>query len=313
LKNEEVNVGNANPTDTYTQYEITLAPNEAYSITMDSLISGDLAQSLVWRTSNDNVKAERSELFAQKSGQTIVDICSASNGGGKDEENTYTILAQIIVNVSGEPVDAPLAESIKFRPVLVGDHHIADPNTAAELELNPNQEVQFAIEADPWYVPLELEWSSSNEDIFTVDKDTGLVKTLKKGTAYLEVTAKGYGRLKKSVKLKVGEEFYIVSYRLYDYYGGPEVIIPEDKNIFYLDTDCFKNNTEITKVVLPTTLLEISENAFEGCTSLKEVVIPAECGVVNNYAFNGCTSLRKITLLESEDAITGEKPIGAIS
>lgn len=312
---KETGATEANGNDTaYNVYEIKLAPKEVYSVTVDSSISGELAQALVWRSSSENVKTEKSELFALSAGTATIDVCKAYNSGEKDEENTYIVLARILVTVEGEAKDAPLAESIGFKPVLVGRGNLVDPDKvgSAGLEFNPNQTIQFEIESEPWYVPLELEWSSSNEAIFTVDEN-GLVTTKKKGTARLEVSAKGYDRLKKSVKIVVGEEFYIVSYVLYDYYGGAEVIIPDDKNIMRLDEECFQNNTQITKVVLPSTLMEISENAFRGCTNLKEVVIPAKCTVVHNYAFYGCTSLEKITLLESEDKVNGDKSTGAIT
>lgn len=313
LKETGATEANADGT-AYNVYEINLAPNEVYGVSVDSSISGELVQSLVWRSSSENVKAEKSELFALTAGESTIDICKAYNSGEKDEENTYIVLARILVKVEGAEKAAPLAESIGFKPVLVGTNYLVDPDKvgSAGLEFRPNKTIQFEVEADPWYVPLELEWRSSNEAIFTVDEN-GLVTTKKKGTARLEVSAKGYDRLKKSVKIVVGEEFYIVSYRLYDYYGGPEVIIPDDKNIMYLDKECFQNNTEITKVVLPTTLMEISENAFEGCTSLEEVVIPGKCTVIQNYAFKGCTSLKKITLLESEDKVNGDKSTGAIT
>ncbi len=311
LKSENVTTDNANGVP-YNVYELSLAANEVYATAIDSAISGELQQALVWRTDNDGVLAKESELFAVKNGSTIVNVCKAYNSGEREEENTYTILAQIVVNVGGTALDTPTADSIGFAPVLVGAYNLVDPDSGMELEFHPNDSIQFKVESDPWYVPLELEWSSSNPNIFTVDQN-GLVTTKKKGSAYLEVSAKGYSRLKKSVKLIVGEELNIISYRLYDYYGGPEVIIPEDKNVMYIDKECFQYNTEITKVVLPETLLEISEEAFRGCTSLKEVVIPASCPVVNNLAFYGCTSLEKIVLNKMKDDVTGELDIGAVT
>ncbi len=314
LQEENVTAGNENG-KAYNVYELDMAPNELYEVKLNALVTGELAQSLVWRTSNDGVLAKDSELFAAKSGETVIDICSAQNSGemknGELLENTYTVLAQIKVKVAGDPAKAPIAEKIEFAPVTVGKGYVLTPGEA-KIELHPNDKVQFRVEADPWYVPLELEWTSDNEKIFTVDEN-GLVTTLQKGSAWLEVKAKGYSRLKKSVKLFVGEELEITSYRLYDYHGGPEVVIPEDKNVMYLDSECFQNNTEITSVVLPTTLLEIAEDAFKGCTKLKRVVIPAECGTIGNNAFEGCTSLEEIVLLKMEDEITGELVTGAVT
>ncbi len=315
LKTENATSANAGG-EPYNVYELNLSANELYEVKFNSLLSGELAQALVWRVDGGCVKAKEGELFASENGEAIVNICSASNSGeivnDKFVDNEYVVLAQIKVKVSGEPLKAPVAEKIEFAPVVVGKGNILDPNGYDKIELHPNDEVQFRVEVEPWYVPLEFEWSSDNEKIFTVDEN-GLVSTLQKGAAWLEVKAKGYSRLQKAAKLFVGEELEIISYRLYEYYGGPEVVIPEDKNVMYLDSDCFQNNTEITSVVLPTTLMEIPEDAFKGCINLKRVVIPAECGTIKNNAFEGCTSLTELVLSKMEDEVTGELVTGAIT
>ena len=78
----------------------------------------------------------------------------------------------------------------------------------------------------------------------------------------------------------------------------------------------FKNNTLLTKVVLPKTLQTIGEFAFKGCSALKSVVIPegvrtilgsafalsgleeielpASLTTLGPYAFEGCSSLKLI-------------------
>ena len=61
------------------------------------------------------------------------------------------------------------------------------------------------------------------------------------------------------------------------------------------DTETFKGNTQIERVVLPVYVTEIPDNAFEGCTNLKEIVAMGVTKIGNN-AFKGCTSLRTFSI-----------------
>lgn len=147
--------------------------------------------------------------------------------------------------------------------------------------------------------------------------ETGNVTTHKKGTAYITVKAKGYDRLTKSVRVTVDSDYRIVNYTLYDYYGGAECVIPEDLNVMYLDEECFRNNTTVRRIVLPSTLTEIPERAFEGCINLEEIFIPSQCIVIGKQAFSGCQKLQKVTFgmfvdkdKNESDVYTGTITIG---
>ena len=52
---------------------------------------------------------------------------------------------------------------------------------------------------------------------------------------------------------------------------------------------------KLKKVVLPSTLKEIREDAFKDCVSLKEINIPS-CTVIGTAAFQDCVNLEKVTL-----------------
>ncbi len=86
----------------------------------------------------------------------------------------------------------------------------------------------------------------------------------------------------------------------------------------------FKNNTNITSVVLPDDFNKLLRGQFQGCTALKsvklspnisgamvgnaftncssleEISIPGAITTINSAQFSGCTSLKKITLEESD-------------
>ena len=57
----------------------------------------------------------------------------------------------------------------------------------------------------------------------------------------------------------------------------------------------FANNTELAKIVLPSSLKEIGYGAFWGCTSLYEIEIPASVEQIDDCAFVNCFDLTSIT------------------
>ncbi len=68
-----------------------------------------------------------------------------------------------------------------------------------------------------------------------------------------------------------------------------EIVIPETftdgKPIVELSEGLFKNNTEITKVTLPSGLLRIENDVFSGCQALTEVNVPSGVTKIGNNAF----------------------------
>ena len=60
----------------------------------------------------------------------------------------------------------------------------------------------------------------------------------------------------------------------------------------------FRNITNLTEIVFPTTLTEIETVAFLDCTSLNHVVFPPNVATLSGYAiFAGCTSMTDITFM----------------
>lgn len=51
------------------------------------------------------------------------------------------------------------------------------------------------------------------------------------------------------------------------------------------------NNTRLTSISLPNTLLKIGEEAFYGCAGLTEITIPSSVVHLGNFAFRNCTGL----------------------
>lgn len=62
--------------------------------------------------------------------------------------------------------------------------------------------------------------------------------------------------------------------------------------------NAFANNTNISSVALPSTLVTIGDHAFDGCTALKSIDLPANLETIGDYAFfaKGGAGLGEITL-----------------
>lgn len=73
-----------------------------------------------------------------------------------------------------------------------------------------------------------------------------------------------------------------------------EINVPEkigDFKVLKIGTGVFKNQTNLKKITLPSTVTEIGESAFSDCTNLSEIVAPGEMVEIGNNAFDGCSIL----------------------
>jgi len=73
-------------------------------------------------------------------------------------------------------------------------------------------------------------------------------------------------------------------------YGGEPVTTIRD--------GAFQNQTGITEVILPESLLSIGASAFLGCTSLSKIDFPARLTSIAGRAFDGCTALTSLYVPE---------------
>ena len=130
---------------------------------------------------------------------------------------------------------------------------------------------------------------------------------------------------------------------LVSYFGNDtEVVLPQSCNgeNYVIATDVFKNNTSITSIEIPNTIIGVEENAFEGCTSLAAVyvndinswcdidfanslanplscakklflmgnlvtdlVIPNEVKEIKSYAFYACNEIENVYISNSIESI----------
>ena len=61
--------------------------------------------------------------------------------------------------------------------------------------------------------------------------------------------------------------------------------------------------SNLTEVIIPDSVTEISSSAFSGCENLSKIVIPDGVTAINDYTFNNCTALAEIILPNSLNEI----------
>jgi hypothetical protein len=64
-------------------------------------------------------------------------------------------------------------------------------------------------------------------------------------------------------------------------------------------------NTEITDLIIPSSVTSIGYYAFEGCSGLTSVTIPSSVTSIGGRAFEGCSSLTSVTIPEGVTSIGG--------
>lgn len=294
--------------------ELTLNVYETYKVGLTNVGSGD-ASNFIWSSDAESIASVKNgEIVGLMPGATSILV---SSGSGTPK----------IVNVTVTETYAtlPSVPSVSFGIIKTAQEALT--NATGVVEVNAGQAFNIPLKTDPWYHPmtdLRLVWSSTDETVATVDQN-GNVETLKKGTAIILASVErknAKGEWEKtlystSVTLRVQNEFTVSNYTLIDYNGvGGEVVIPTDLNIWYIGEEAFKDNDNITKIVLPASVIDIRERAFENCTALEEVyfvsedhrvdengdIIEYESGIIDwadlamiyENAFYGCTNLQKI-------------------
>ena len=74
--------------------------------------------------------------------------------------------------------------------------------------------------------------------------------------------------------------------------------IPNDGSVTRIGEKAFADRTDIEEIVIPSSVLYISDRAFSGCSELRKVEFEAGCQfeTVSDSLFEGCTKLEEIAL-----------------
>ena len=85
-----------------------------------------------------------------------------------------------------------------------------------------------------------------------------------------------------------------VNYTLYNAFEIPPVL--NGKEVVFIGSNAFKNQLNLTNIVIPSSVTNIDSSAFENCSYLQSVTLPANLVAIGSSAFKGCGSLASITI-----------------
>ena len=276
--------------------------------------SGD-PSNFIWTSLNPSIAEVRNgEIVGLKAGETKVTV-----------NNRKGVTRTISVKVTDTVKESVLktAPTISFDVIKTSDEALQ--KAEGVVSVHAGQEFTLDVLTDPWYHPmtnLRLVWSATNPAVASVDQN-GVVKTFKRGSSAITAKIERWNEKNQrwettlytaSVTLAVQNEFKVSNYTLLDYNGvGGVVTIPSDMNIWYIGEEAFKDNDNITKIIIPSTVIDIQDRAFMNCTALEEVYFVsmehredgngnvinadidwADVSMIYEQAFYNCPNLKKV-------------------
>ena len=112
-------------------------------------------------------------------------------------------------------------------------------------------------------------------------------------------------------------DYHVPDGILTNYFGsGGDITLPDD--VQKVGVSVFKDNKDITSVVIPEGCFAIEDGAFEGCSNLRTISLPSTLDSIGLLAFHDCTSLEYIILPRGlttlgRGAFSGCTSLGAIT
>ncbi len=310
--------------DIYGTHKVSLVYGEDFKGNCDP-------SNFTWVSYNPQIADVRNgEIVGLKAGKAKI---SVSNGGGTNK--------LINVTVSDQKAELASVPSISLGVIKTDSESLA--KAEGYVDVAAGKTIEMKVLTDPWYFPrfedvgLKIVWSSSDESVATVDETTGVVNTLKKGSAIIKATIYRKNTANEWVEtlyvtrvtLLVQNEFTVSNYTLTKYNGVGYTVddeedkkklderdwltaddqtlrIPTDLNVMYIGSEAFKDNDNIKRIIIPSSVTEIQDLAFLDCTALEEVyfvsvheqdIADADVSMIGKNAFQGCINLKKVSFV----------------
>lgn len=299
------------------EYVLTLGLNETHTIKLDYAGGANLSN-FKWecRSGSNFVKVNNGEVFAAAVGTATVTITG---------KNANSIKVKVKVVNGNTKLPNP---SLEFGTVV--DHNESIVKAAGTVKVRSGQNFKLSLIYTPWYYPTtgKIVWESDNTDVAEVDEN-GNVKTfdiysvvdengkIKSRNAVISATLYDGDRLiaRASVTLSVQDCVTMSGTTLTRYSGtGGDVVLPTDKNIMVIGEEAFKDNDNITSIVFPSTVTQISARAFKNCTALKYIyfvqkdampIADADLSLIMKNAFENCPNLELVDLTNVKTITVG--------
>jgi len=297
--------------------EITLSPNEVYTLAPLSYPGTEWIDLIEYRSTNTNaVNVVNNKLIAVAPGvSTII---------AKSPTSDLTVNLKVTVLGEGDEgykkYDKPVAdvfeltgfETIKAYYMLSStDRDIGENGSLTmfggrySISMYPSETVKLIYELAAFFPKdTSVVFESSNDTIVSIDQ-AGKIVANEEGFSSVSVRVLLDGKntyYSATVDIEVKDPYVTNGPWLTHYYGnGGTVIIPEDLMLTELSEFAFSNCQYILKE--PHEITEESPDAskpwYVGDNTIKKVVIPEGVEKIGPYAFAGLTALEEVVLPKS--------------
>jgi len=185
------------------------------------------------------------------------------------------------------------------------------------IDLNENKNITLSAIVLPAEAYQPVIWTSSNEDIATVDP-SGIVEGNAVGQSVVRAAVQdGTGYFNEATIHVEQPSFSYTAItdglRLTAYLDNePQVEVPDlviGQTVLELEAGLFMGLTFLTSVDLPSTITAVSSELFSGCENLGRISLPKGILSIELEAFYNCSSLEQIAIPDSTVSI-GDRAFG---
>ena len=178
-----------------------------------------------------------------------------------------------------------------------------------------------------------LKWSSSNENVLTVD-DKGVLTAKKQGSAVVTVSTTDGSNLSATININVSVFGGTVYFNVLSSENKIVEVTSKPNGTFYTGTigipstvsirgtqytvvavgsNAFYGCGGLTAVQMPNSINTIGANAFSSCRQLTEITIPNSVTTIKSGAFADSKNLTKVVAMSSTPPTTAENAFSGIS
>ncbi len=305
--------------------DITLSPNELYSLTPLIYPDTEWGELLLYRSSNEDVAmVVNDKIIAINPGIATITAYE------KNDDGTVGKSTKIRVNVLKEgdegyqAFDPPVADefsligykTLKAYYILTsderdlgetGDYRVLD---RPSLAFYPSESVALDVRLDAYFPKrTTILFESANERIVTVDQN-GIITAKAEGFASVNVTVLLDGEktyYSQSIDIEVKDPFVTTAPALTHYYGmGGTVTIPDDLLITRIGDYAFANFNYVPKTeddIISEDEPDATKMMYIGDNTITKVIIPEGVEKIGAYAFANLTALEEVVLPSTLESI----------
>ena len=179
--------------------------------------------------------------------------------------------------------------------VVDGEVYNTVSTSGEEIITIPENPTKEGFTFDGWYLDKDVWCESFKADMFLNTPLSSDINVYAKWTA---------NYIKEGLELTLQDSN---TYAVTGYTGENNVVIipnrHEGLDVTDIAAKAFEDNTTLTSVTIPDSVIKIGEGAFRGCSSLTSISIPDSITSIGNSAFRECTSLASITIPDSIKSI----------